>query len=109
MILLALALLFSPHARAELTKEQYMEQIRALNASLQWKQGEVALHNGLATLKLSPKYRYLDHANTVKVLQAWGNKNVGDTLGMIFPSDVGPFDRDHWGVLIEYADDGHVK
>jgi len=105
----ALAILFALPAHAELTKEQYMEQLRALNASLHWKQGEIPLHNGLAVLKLSPKFHYIDHADTVKVLQAWGNKNVGETLGMIFPSDAGPFDREHWGVLIQYSDDGHVK
>ena len=78
-----------------------------LQSSLQWATGDVPLRDGLATLHLGESLRYLTPADATKVIQAWGNPPA-DTLGMIFPAEMGPFDEGNWAVVINYTEDGHV-
>ena len=79
-------------------------------ASLNFQQGEIKLTGGKATLQVPEGFRYLDAANTQRVLeQAWGNPDGTGTLGMLFPAKVGPTDQDTWGVVITYQDDGHIS
>lgn len=95
-------------APKEMTKEEQAAAIKQFEASLQWKTGDIALKNGLVNLRLPADFKYLDHANTVRVLQAWGNSNVGETQGMLFPANMTPFSDNSWGVLITYDADGHI-
>lgn len=78
-----------------------------MEASLAWKTGDLPLRDGLATLHLGDSLRYLDPADANKIIQAWGNPPT-DTLGMIFPADLGPFDEGNWAVVVNYVEDGHV-
>lgn len=84
--------------------------MREFEASLGWKTGEVPLAGGVASLHLPASLRYLDPADTQRVLeQAWGNPSGGGTLGMLFPSDQGPFDDLGWGVVITFEQEGYVE
>ena len=66
------------------TREQFEQ-------SLHFQTGEIKLKDGLATLRLPPEFRYLNPADTERVLtQAWGNPKGDGTLGMIVPSDTSP-------------------
>ena len=78
---------------------------------LKFQQGEIKLKDGLATLKASAKFRYLDPDQTDTVLvQLWGNPPRQEkTLGMLFPADVSPADPESWGVVITYDEDGYVN
>lgn len=79
-------------------------------ATLKYQQGEVALPQGIATLKIPTSFRYLAPADAQRILeQAWGNAQGDHTLGMLFPSDVSPLDEKGWGVVITYDEDGHVS
>lgn len=81
----------------------------AFEASLHFQDGEIALPNGMATLKLGKDFRYLPPADAERVLvEAWGNPPGNETLGMIFPARAGPTATDAWGVVITYDNDGHV-
>lgn len=81
----------------------------AFEAALTYQQGTIALSNGLATLKLPANFRYLDPADTEKVLvQGWGNPPGNKTLGMIVPAGVGVLGEEGWGVVVTYEADGHV-
>jgi uncharacterized membrane-anchored protein len=80
-----------------------------LDARLRYQQGEVVLGNSLATLQVSPTYRYLDPHQTDQVLQAWGNPPDAHTLGMIVPSSASPLAAEGWGVIITYDENGYVK
>jgi uncharacterized membrane-anchored protein len=79
-------------------------------ASLDFKQGKIALPGSIATLDLPPTFRYLSPADAERVLvQGWGNPPGLATLGMIVPAKVSPVSRDGWGVIVTYDKDGHVK
>src|ERR1700677_2182078 len=110
---LALCLFTGPVLRADddaaapkLTKDQ----VAQIDSSLQWQTGTIDIKNGLAKIVLTDKFRYLDHDNAEKVLHdLWGNPPDPDQLGMIFPANVDPLDRDGWGVIVRSEDNGYVK
>ncbi|MDE2421626.1 MAG: DUF2167 domain-containing protein [Gammaproteobacteria bacterium] len=85
----------------KMTKEEFLN-------SLHYQTGKITIPNGMATLDLSDKFKYLPPADASRVLQAWGNP-AADTQGMIVPADGDPLSQDGWGVIISYMDDGHVK
>ncbi len=77
--------------------------------SLHFQTGEIKLKDGLATLRLPPEFRYLNPADTERVLtQAWGNPKGDGTLGMIVPSDTSPVANDAWAVIVSFEEDGYV-
>lgn len=87
-----------------LTAAQFMAQLHP-------RSGTIVVSNGLATLQVPPAFRYLDAADSKRVLtQAWGNPPdaVGGVLGMLYPSDVSPVDSASWGVIISFDEDGYV-
>lgn len=79
-------------------------------ASLQFQQGTVDLHHGLASLQIPNQFRFLNghDANTVLV-QLWGNPSQPEPLGMLVPADISPLSRAFWGVIISYEENGYVK
>jgi uncharacterized membrane-anchored protein len=70
--------------------------------------GEIVLPNKVATLHLGDRYRYLDQAQTEKLLVAWGNEPGTQTQGAIIPKDVDPMSDGGWIVVLSYDTDGHV-
>jgi uncharacterized membrane-anchored protein len=82
-----------------------------VEASLKYKTGKITLPGALATLDLPKGFRYLDPADTDRVLvQGWGNPPDSEkTLGMIVPAETSPLSQAGWGVLITYEGDGHVS
>ncbi len=90
---------------------QQLAWARNLWDSLDRKQGEIRLPNGVATLQVPQNFYYLDPKDTAKVLtEVWGNPpdTAAGTLGMLFPADMTPFDAVAWGVTIRYEEDGYV-
>jgi uncharacterized membrane-anchored protein len=81
----------------------------ALERRLQYRQGTIAIGNGIATLTIPQTFRYLEPAQAGEVLEAWGNPPGSKTLGMIVPADLSPLTREGWGVIITYDNDGYVK
>ena len=79
-------------------------------ASLKFQQGKITLPGGIATLDLPATFRYLDPADSARILvDAWGNPPGSKTLGMIFPADISPLAENGWGVVITYDEEGHIK
>lgn len=76
--------------------------------ALNYRTGDVVLPNKVATLRLGSRYRYLDPAETEKLLVAWGNPPGSETEGAIVPSGVEPFGDSGWAVIVTYDKDGHV-
>lgn len=99
----AFAEVAAPAAEKGMSAEEFL-------ASLHFKSGKIDLPNGIATLNLPETFSYLDPADSEKVLvDAWGNPPSDASLGMIFPAGTSPLDKDAWGVVITYDEDGHVK
>ena len=83
--------------------------IDSVNTTLHYQQGRVALPGGLAIITVPRGFRYLDSAQSRRVLTTlWGNPK-SECLGMLFPADRGPLDDDNWGYIISYDDMGYVS
>jgi uncharacterized membrane-anchored protein len=79
-------------------------------SSLTYQQGKISLPGDIATLDLPSSFRYLNPADTARVLaDAWGNPPGAKTLGMIVPADTSLLTATGWGVVVTYDEDGHVK
>ena len=93
-------------------EQQYVEWARGIWDALNRQQGKITLPQGNVTLDVPEDFYYLDPADTERVLvEVWGNMpGAGnETLGMLFPSELTPFDEDSWGVTIEYIEEGYVS
>ena len=103
-LLAGLALQAAPEPEKQtMTAEEFV-------TSLKFQQGAVTLPGGIATLKVPAHFRYLGPQDAERVLeQAWGNPKGRETLGMLFPSDVSPVEKNAWGVIITFNDDGYVS
>lgn len=98
----------SERAIVEAMQAQFLEEA---DAALRYQTGDIALRDGLATLHLGDEFRYLDPEQTENILvEAWGNPPGAQTLGMILPAAISPYDPEAgWGVVISYVEDGHVE
>ena len=65
---------------------------RQFEASLRYKSGKITLKDDLATLDVPASWRYLDPADSKRLLEdAWGNPKGSseDVLGMLLPAGSG--------------------
>lgn len=114
LLLLALLCLSLPvHAQDDRETDPELAAIiqrrTELEASLQYQAERVVLKEGLATIELGDRLRYLSSADTDRVLQEWGNPPMPDSFGMLVPAGMSVFHEDSWAVLITYLEDGHVE
>jgi uncharacterized membrane-anchored protein len=75
---------------------------------LTYRTGDVELPNKIATLHLGSRFRYLDPAETEKLLVGWGNPPGSETQGAVVPAKTEPFTEEGWAVILTYEDEGHV-
>lgn len=85
-----------------------LQRMRELDASLRYLAGEARIGDDLATLTMPRGFRYLDPAQSARVLSAWGNPAANNTLGMVFPPEGSPFSAGVWGIVLAFAPHGHV-
>lgn len=78
---------------------------------LKYQTGDIKIGEGLATLHLGKEFRYLNPADSEKLLvDGWGNPPGSTTLGMIVPANMSPLHKDGgWAVVVTYSEDGHVE
>lgn len=108
----ALALLSAPAAALAAPDDDGGATAAAFMASLKPQSGAIALPGGKAELKLDDSFRYLTPADTKRLIEeAWGNPpgTADGTLGMLIPAELSPLSEEGWGVVITYADDGHIS
>lgn len=86
-------------------------QLQTLSDRIKYQDGQISLGDGLATVKLSDTFRYVDPAGTDTLLTGiWGNPpSQQKSLGMIVPSGFDPFSSQAWCVVLRYQEDGYVK
>lgn len=87
------------------------EEAEALVSGLKFQQGEITLHDGLATLRVPEGFRFLHGPDAQTVLvKLWGNPpGSADPLGMLMPDGVSPLTKDSWAVIMTYEPDGYVS
>lgn len=91
-------------------EQQYATWAQNVWESLDRKTGKVVIEAASATLNIPENFYYLNPMDAEKVLvEVWGNPPSQSTLGMLFPSDMTPFDDNAWAVTIEYEEDGYVS
>lgn len=84
--------------------------VEQLDQTMHYQRGQIVLKDGLATLSVPEGFRYLDpDQSEFIIVKAWGNPPREKTLGMLFPTDLSPFTREGWGVVITFDEDGYVK
>jgi uncharacterized membrane-anchored protein len=110
-IFILLPLFANSSTAVELSEEeQYAKWAKSLWSSLNRMTGEIKLPNSVATLNVPENFYYLAPKDAEKILvEVWGNPPGQNTLGMLFPSQMTPFDKDSWAVTIEYEEDGYVS
>lgn len=91
-------------------RQAYLTWANELWNSLERKTGTVAIAEANAELNVPESFYYLSPSDAEKVLvDVWGNPPGQNTLGMLLPSNVTPFDSDAWAVTIRYEEDGYVS
>ncbi len=95
---------------AKAQEEAYIVWAQGVWDQLNRQTGSIHLPQARATLAVPENFYYLDAADAEKVLvEVWGNPPGSQTLGMLFPADITPFDQAAWAVTIEYEEDGYVS
>ncbi len=96
-----------PAAAQEESAQAAAEQ---LVKSLSFRDGEIAVPEAEAHFRLGPNFRYLEKADTRKVLeQLWGNPPDDTVLGMIVPTEPTLLEDSSWAVVVTYSDEGYVS
>ncbi|WDS35371.1 DUF2167 domain-containing protein [Pseudoxanthomonas sp.] len=86
------------------------DQARQLIDSLHLRSGEVEVAEAGAHFNLGPQFRYLDKADTRKVLeQLWGNPEDDSVLGMVVPTHPSLEETGSWAVVVTYEAEGYVS
>jgi uncharacterized membrane-anchored protein len=101
-----------PEQQMTAEQAQYLLSAKKIWDSLDRRQGDIELLNGIVTLHVPDNFYYLSPSDSETVLtKVWGNPpGAGaDTLGMLFPAEATPFDESAWGVTIQYEEDGNVS
>ena len=113
LALLFFSLPFTIFAQAEAPtseEEQYIAWATEIWESLDRQTGSIDIAQAKAVLEVPESFYYLNAQDAERVLvDVWGNPPGQNTLGMLFPAEMTPFDADAWGVTIEYEEDGYVS
>lgn len=95
---------------ATVEEQQYIAWARKTWESLDRRTGEIKLPKAGATLNVPDDFYYLGPKDAETVLvEVWGNPPGQETLGMLFPADMTPFDAKAWAVTLDYEEDGYVS
>ena len=91
-------------------ENQYNAWAEEIWNSIDRKHGEIRIGEAGVILNVPDSFYYLSAKDAETVLvDVWGNPPGQNTLGMLFPVGVTPFEEDSWAVTIEYEEDGYVS
>jgi uncharacterized membrane-anchored protein len=88
---------------------RYQAVVDSIQGTFHYQTGHLVLPGGIGELTVPAGYRYLDSAQSRRVLTTYWHNPNGTSLGMLFPKDKGPLDENNWAYVIEYNDMGYVK
>lgn len=93
-----------------LSDDAYQQWASAVWESLDRQTGSVILSKANVTLDVPESFYYLNPKDAETVLvDVWGNPPGSETLGMLLPAEMTPFDAESWAVTIQYEEDGYVS
>jgi len=87
----------------------YRALLDSIQGSLRYQTGHLTLPGGIGELTVPAGYRYLDSAQSRRVLTEYWHNPSGTSLGMLFPKGQGPLDAHSWAYIIQYDPMGYVK
>ena len=91
------------------SEEEMKAKLEAWVNGLKFQTGKISLPGGIASLNVPAEFKYLNSADSVKLMQVYGNPPQ-EMLGIIFPAAAELLkDEDGWFVVIQFSEDGHVK
>lgn len=90
-------------------EQQYLKVLDSINSSFTFQKGTIELGDGLAQLHVPEGFKYLDEAQSDKVLtELWGNPPQA-TMGLLFPNDSKVMgDEFTYAIEITYSEDGYI-
>jgi uncharacterized membrane-anchored protein len=108
---LVFLLVFVAFAFAQDDSESSDQYFVDLEKSFNYQQGTIPFLDNQATIQTGSSLRFLNAADTQRLLtEGWGNPLDENTLGMILPAEISPFDFEKsWAVEISYEDEGYVS
>jgi uncharacterized membrane-anchored protein len=87
----------------------YRAYADSVNGTLSYQQGHIVLPGNIGELTVPRGFRYLDSAQSRRLLtQIWHNLD-GSCLGMLLPANRGPLSENSWAYVIEFDGMGYVK
>lgn len=90
-------------------RRAFAAYVDSVDATLSYRQGHILLPGGVGELTVPTGFRYLDSAQSRRVLQQVWHNPSGESLGMLFPANRGPLTDNSWAYVIEYDPMGYVK
>lgn len=103
-------------ARREASREEqearYRHHVLKVLEGVRYREGIQELPDGMANLHLPEGFRYLDPADSRKVVvDLWGNPpaSAADLLGIIVPAGEHLAVSSSWAIVLSYAETGHVS
>lgn len=109
---LSTTLLFAKGGEDSTMKEILRQQklMDSVENALKWETSTVTIAHGVAKVKLSNGFKFLNAEQSKYVLHdLWGNPPREDILGMIFPASGGPYADSSFAFIVTYEEDGFVK
>ena len=94
------------------TPDPEEQRVADILRSFHPQQGKIPLQGGTADLNLPEQFRYLDAADSRKLLvDVWGNPPsvAGDVLGMIIPNGFYEDEENTWAATVSLSDTGYIK
>lgn len=113
-----LMLITEPGAEADTVPTLDSAQVQALiqqyrdsaAAGFTFQHGTVELENGVATLSLPAGFKFLDKAQSERVIvDLWGNPDASGVLGMIYPEDQDVLADSSYAFVVQYDEIGYVE
>ncbi len=87
----------------------YRATVDSINGTFHYQQGHIVLPGGVGELTVPRGFRYLDSAQSGRVINKLWNNPPRTNLGMLFPANYGPVSEGVWAYIIDYDPMGYVK
>lgn len=93
------------------SEQEIAKQLDSIEKTFKYEHGTIKLSGGIGTLKVPAGFKYLNSAQSERVLvDLWGNpKSETPSLGMLIPENQGVTGQNGYVFNIEYDEIGYVK